>query len=266
MKSPKKSPRGGSLSAGTSLGASFRRKGPSLAAGGGDKETPAPNGTGGSVLAILFRGVIALLFVGALLIAALWLVLGVTVLPVLRVDGTAWAVKWAAWPEGGVPTGSIVMAETGAKRMDIPGRLGMLLDAGTSRAVVEVVAGPGGEIRADIDNRIYLNGFASPWVSAGPLPTTRIGDRYLVVCIAGESCIPGTASLLPVSAVLGEVLGSVSLSPSLGPVPRPPLPPAPSQIPAEILPMPTESPVSPQPSSTAEAQSTAAPSQAGSKN
>lgn len=266
MKSPKKPPRGGSLSAGTSLGASFRRKAPSLAAGGGDKDAPAPSSGGGSVFAILFRGILALLFVSILLIGALWLVLGVTVLPILRVDGTAWAVKWAAWPEGGVPTGAIVMAETGSKRSDIPGRLGMLLDTGSSRAVVEVVAGPGGEIKADIDNRIYLNGFVSPWVSAGPLPTTRIGDRYLVVCIAGESCVPGTASLLPVSGVLGEVLGSVTLSPSLGPVPNPPAPPIPSPMPPEILPMPTESPVSPQPSTTEEVTPTATPSPVGREN
>ena len=244
-----KRPQSGSLSAGSSFGASLRKRAPSLAAGLGDKDSPSDQGRAG-VLVLVVRGVAALVVVSMILLVAAWLVLGLTVLPVLRVDGTPWVVKWSAWPEGAVPSGAIAMVDTGGKDTSLPGRFSMLVEPGSTRAVVEVVTGPGGQIRVESDGQTFINEVLVPWEGMFSEGETRLGDRYLVVCISGEQCTPGAPLLLPTSAVLGEVLGSLSLSPSLGPVPAAPVAP---MSPPDGSPMPSSepSPASPQPIKTA---------------
>jgi hypothetical protein len=215
---PRKSSEG-SLSSGKRFGAGLsRHKRPTLAA-----DFPDGTQTAGApepkVAVTLFRGVAGLVIVGIVLLISGWLLIGLTVLPTLRVQGVPWLVKWSAWPEGAVPAGAVVMTDPDGRKIDLTSRAGLLFSDGSGRAIMQVVGGPGGDIATGAGNRVILNGVLQDWRYPTPLPSTRLGDNYLAVCLSGDSCQRGDVVLLPIQNVLGEVLGYVHLSTSLGPLP-----------------------------------------------
>lgn len=257
MSRPRKASEG-SLSSGRRLGAGLKgRKRPALAADSVDGGAVAPSAPEPRVISTLGRGLVGLIVVGAILIGSAWLLVGLTVLPIVRVEGTPWAVKWAAWPEGSAPANSVVLTDENGRQTDLVSRFNLLVSDSATLAVMQVIAGPGSDIAAGLDRRIVVNGLATEWLYPSYLPPTKLGDQYLAVCLTGSRCERGSTSLVPIGNVLGEVLGSLRAGFSLGPLPLieddesvPGL--SPEMFPAPLEPSPSQSAsASPSPSSTA---------------
>lgn len=175
--------------------------------------------------------VAATLLVVGLAIAA-WGILGVTILPVLPIDGKFWAVKWAAWPQGSAPVGvTAVLSDIPAKR-DMPSRLMMLLGGEGNTSIQQIIAGPGGTFEVSEDLRVFHDGVFTGYYGVTPTDSEVLGGRYLALCITG-SCIPGKVTPMPVENLVGEPLGYLQMGFGLGAVPSPlppsslPLPPPP---------------------------------------
>lgn len=237
-RAPKK--RSGSLSSGSRLGVGLRNRRPSLAVDGAQPNSPTPSNVTGAIVAII-RGIAAAIFITVTLVVSGWLILGLTILPVVQVEGTPWVVRWAAWPEAMVPSGSVAMVSSSPRDSSMGARFSLIVSGGNN-SIMEIVAGPGGEIKAGPDKQIFYNEIPTQWQFNDAIPPTKIGNQYLAVCILGPTCTPGVAELVPVERILGEVVGSLKLSPTLGPVPSTPTPPPPPSPLPNPLPTSTPSP------------------------
>lgn len=75
-------------------------------------------------------------------------------------------------------------------------------------SVVQVIAGPAGDISNDAEGRIIYSGKPTNFVM--PIePQTLLGE-YLTVCVTG-SCTPGELMFISKQHVVGEAKGTVSL-------------------------------------------------------
>ena len=238
MKIPKPSNEG-ALSSGRRLGLGITTRRPALAVEG--EAQPSQNGSPFvSFILSFIRSITASVVILVILLVSGWLLLGLTALPILSVNGTPWLVKWAAWPEGMVPSasGAVAMVSGSARQTDLGARFSLLVSQDDGRKIVQVVAGPGGEIKAGPDLQIYYNNVPTGAYAVTPFPSTRLGSNYFALCLSGASCESGQYELVPIQNVLGEVVGSVRLGPGLGPVPEllvtpqtfPALPPMPIEV------------------------------------
>lgn len=169
--------------------------------------------TGAEPLPVSSRAIASVAKAAALLVGVLvmftvsaWVILGVTVMPTPRVDGNAWAVKWAAWPQGAVPADSLVAVVAGPVETSIPARFRYQF-ASDQVTIQRVLAGPGGTVEVLPDGTVTWNGTpvsarAGDTVTPGPL-----GDAYLAVCEVGDCGGQGAASIVPVDSVMGQARG-----------------------------------------------------------
>lgn len=207
----------GSLSSGSRFGFGLKPRKPSLAADSGQDTARDLQGAKNRIATVI-RSVAAFLFVGLTLLVSTWLILGLTIFPVVQISGAPWVVKWAAWPEGSVPADSIALVSPEPRETSLSFRFSLLI-SGSDKSIVKIIAGPGGEYKAGLNRQIYYNDVPTPWLATQPLKTTKLGDNYLAVCISGADCPVGTTTVIPVANVLGEVIGILRPSPSLAPVP-----------------------------------------------
>ena len=169
----------------------------------GEEPIPVPN----RAIASIAKGLAIVLAVLVGFTAASWLILGVTVMPTPRVDGEAWAVKWAAWPEGAVPPGSLVAVVDGPVGRDLPSRFGYQFGSGNI-TIQRVIAGPGGTVTTTDSGEVLWNGEPTGATSNGLIADEQLGDAYLTACVVGECGAVGTAQIVPTNSIMGEALGT----------------------------------------------------------
>lgn len=164
------------------LGGSPRGAGASggaLAAGAGRKTRPKTAAVTNSLGTILGLAAAA---VGV--VFALWLIVAVTIAPTPSIDGDRYVVKWAAWPQGQAPVGATAVIHDAPIDSGLGSRLGYVFN-GKGLSVVEIT----GDIRAATARDRELT-----------------SDHYIVECISGD-CTAGENSLVPVTHVMGELVG-----------------------------------------------------------
>lgn len=182
-----------------------------------DQET---DGDSVSVWGTFLRAIVLLGALVAFLAVGAWIVLGLTVMPVMKMGSDVWLVKWAAFPEGQIPTGSIVAVSSEPIARDFGSRLTDLLGMNTDeRGIYGVIAGPGSEISADPGGEIVWNGQGTGVTSESGISPHLLGNNFLMVCMAGDCANPGAAVEVPVSHVLGEPLGTYQPPASIEAVP-----------------------------------------------
>jgi len=115
---------------------------------------------------------------------ALWLIIAVTIAPTPSIDGDRYVVKWAAWPQGQAPVGATAVIHDAPIDSGLSSRLGYVFN-GQGLSVVEIT----GDIRAATARDPELT-----------------SDHYIVECISGD-CATGENSLVPVTHVMGELVG-----------------------------------------------------------
>jgi hypothetical protein len=150
---------------------------------------------------------------------ALWFVLGITILPMMRVGGNIWLVQRAAWVEGQAPKNAIALTLSHPVERTLSSRLALLLSGDTSIRIIEIVASPTDKVATDKSNVLFINGKSTGRISPVKIPVHTLGDSYLVSCIRG-ACLPSKQFIeVPTNYILGKVLGSVGPSAHLGSVP-----------------------------------------------
>lgn len=169
------------------------------------------------------KAIAGVLAIAAGVAVAGWVILGLTVLPTMRIGDQAWFVKWAAHPEGQVPAGTIVAAGSEPVRRGLLDRAVSLagLDAG-SRAIYVIVAGPGSEARSEPDGRVIWAGTDTGYSTPVPIPPHLLGGSYLAMCVTGPCGEPGTFSDVPASHVLGTVIAGWRFPFTMTGPPQPP--------------------------------------------
>lgn len=149
-------------------------------------------------------GIIAVL-AGA--IAACWVILGLTILPTVRVEGGLWVVQRAAFPEGQAPHDAVVLATTGPTDRSISGRWRLLTGTDPGARILQVIAGPTDVISLTATGGILVNDQPTGLQASPTLPAGVVGDRYLAICLVG-TCGPVNQVLaVDTHHVLGKVLG-----------------------------------------------------------
>lgn len=189
----------------------WKKARPSLAASLDETGIPDPDDEsplGVSRIGKTFIKVIAILAgVAIVLWLAVLFVLNLTVLPMPRVDGTTWAVKWAAWPQGKAPQDAFIGTYYDADKTGILDRTMLVLDS-SKVSIEQIVAGPSTKVSTNSMGQIIVNGSLSTHKSTTyDLLETSTGENYLTKCISGACGEPGSYRALPVQWVLGEVLG-----------------------------------------------------------
>lgn len=186
--------------------------------------------TGAKVMATALIGLLAFTFFG-------WLILGLTVMPTPRVDGAAWAVKWAAWPEDAAPQGALAAVTADPVNRGIVGRLGYQFGQGDI-TIQRIVAGPGGTVFTDADKNVYYDGIATGLRAAQEIPEQALGDAYLTICLSGCGTATGLVAKAPTDSILGEALGIYSPPFSVTPPAESglPFPPSPSSDDSYVAP------------------------------
>lgn len=75
-------------------------------------------------------------------------------------------------------------------------------------SVVQIIAGPAGDIANNEEGRIFFNG--KPTDFAMPIESQTLLGEYLALCVSG-SCTPGEMMLVSKGYIAGEAKGTVSL-------------------------------------------------------
>lgn len=159
---------------------------------------------------------LVLVLVGAA--AAFWFVLGVTIMPTIRLDGALWVVQRAAWPEGQAPEGATVLALPAAVERGFGDRAALLVSSGDNSVVATVIADPYSKISTSEDGQILVDGSPTKFRTMPGGLKGDVGDNYLALCRAGSCGMPGGAFLIPTDRVLGRVLGFFNAG-GFGPIP-----------------------------------------------
>lgn len=181
-----------------------------------DPEEPVVDGR--SAIAAVLSVVAILLTLVAVLSVVIWLAIGLTVMPTPRVAGDIWAVKWAAWPQGQVPPGSIVMSTPEQVSGDLSSRFGLLLADGEGATLSQIVGGPTGSVETTQSLQILINGQDTGYRSPSPISKQNIGDQYVAICLKGCSA-DGVIHLIPIGNVVGEVMGRYKFPLEITPMP-----------------------------------------------
>jgi hypothetical protein len=179
---------------------------------------PAPQVPKKNVLLGAIRSILGLLAIIFAVVAGCWLVLGMTLLPTVRIDGANWIVQRSAWPEGKAPEGSTMLALTAPVDRGLMSRADILFSSHDDASVVTVVAGPYSDISMSKDQMILVNGKPTSIRVPAKVPSGNTGNTYLTLCRSGGCSVPGSILLVPVDNVLGKVLGSIAPG-GLGPFP-----------------------------------------------
>ena len=206
----------GSLSTGSVRRWSRHR--PQLVASTPD-DTPDPVlNENGNNIAVVLRFFAVLITVVVITTIASWFIMGVTILPTVRVDGTTWLVQRSAWPEGQAPTGSEVLSLPNAVDRSFSARAGLLFSDGSGNSIEVVVGKPYSQVTTDKSGAILVDGKQTGYRPATRVPDGTIGNNYLVLCRSGACGSSGSALLVPAENVLGKVIGSFHPG-GFGPIP-----------------------------------------------
>lgn len=198
----------------------WKKSRPTLAASIDETGIPDPDDDsvmGTSRIVKTFGKVIAILLgVSIVLWLAVLFVLNLTVLPMPRVEGTTWAVKWAAWPQGKAPENSLVGTYKYANQTGILDRSMLILDS-SGVSIEQIIAGPSTKVSSDSAGQIIVNGVTTSHKSTTyNMPETATGENYLTKCVSGPCGEPGSYRAIPVQWLLGEVLGEFKPPFSIG--------------------------------------------------
>lgn len=207
----KTAPREGSLSSGREP--FWRRSKPSLLADEELTGVPVPADEHFSPLnffRVSAKTVVSIFVFFCILLIACWALFGVTILPVARVGGSTWAIKWSAWPQGQAPQNAIVATAGTSIQKDIFGRLAFLVGDNPQDSVQQIVAGPGGTISSDMSGNILWKGIPTGYKTNTPIVEYTLGESYLAYCIAGACGETGEYAEVESDRVIGEVLKEYS--------------------------------------------------------
>jgi hypothetical protein len=206
----------------------WKRTKPKLAADIEDTGIPDPeeDNSGAKESAAMFIRFAGGLFgVGFFLVIVGWFILGVTILPFIRVGDSVWVTKWAAYPEGGVPSGTLIISSENQVERSLPDRFNLILLNHPEYSVSKVVAGPGFTVEPNMDtNEIVWKNEATGFYSDLLFQKFDLQAEYLSICVSGNCGEPGDLFLVPMRNVLGEVINKYSFPLSLDDPPPTPEP------------------------------------------
>ena len=155
------------------------------------------------------RNTIGILLCLGVLGFAIYTVLALTVLVVVRVDGQNAAVLRSAFPVGQAPSGAYAYVSTAPNDNSLVGKAKQATVGADAGSVVQIVAGPYNRISTDERGYIVSDGQATAY--RGDVDDYALDGEYVAICVTG-ACDPGSAVLIGQHNIIGEVKGFVTLS------------------------------------------------------
>lgn len=147
--------------------------------------------------------------VALVLTVAVYAVLAATVMVVMRAGDRHVVVLRNAYPVGQVPAGAYVYVSSAPVDYSHTGKLKQATVGVPAGSVVQIVAGPTGQVATDNNGYITVDGARTPY--QGQVTPRRLARQYVAICIVG-ACEPGQAVLVGQDTVIGAAKGYLTLT------------------------------------------------------
>lgn len=161
-----------------------------------------------SIIATITKAIAIIVIAVVSLAVAGWFILGMTILPTVTSGDARWLVKWAAYPEGQVPVGTITAFTDTTGNTGFTDRVA-LLTGSTPVSIATVVAGPGGAVGTDDTGMLWWDDHPTGFTTDEFIEPHLLGDNYVTVCVAGDACPAGSLTEMPVGAAIGKTVGQI---------------------------------------------------------
>jgi hypothetical protein len=191
------------LASGTRIASATGQRGGDLAAATGVIRTGAPRP---SRLSEASRNLAGLTLLAALAATLIYLALALTVLVVMRIDGSTVLVQRGAFPIGQAPTGTFMFTSSAPADASLAGRATQAAVGVPDAAVVQVLAAPNSILGSSPDGTLTVNGAVTSHPATDH--TGRLGREYLARCVLG-ACTPGQTLRVPQRHVIGAATGTL---------------------------------------------------------
>lgn len=155
------------------------------------------------------RSIVAFVVMGLTMLFLTYVVLATTVFVALRADGNTVGVMRSTFPVGQAPADAIVYVSSETIDHTLLGRAKQAVFGVPAGSVVQIVAGPAGNVATNKDGHITVNGQPSAY-TADVTKQTLLGN-YVAICVAG-ACTPGDPVLVGQGNIVGEARGYLGLN------------------------------------------------------
>lgn len=170
---------------------------------------------------VLFRFIFITILVTVFSIVSSLAILGLTLLPIVKVGGAHWLIKKSSYAQGEAPIGATVFNLGHPIQRTLSSGFQLMTSGDSSGSIVSILALPLSAVSTTANNQVVINNKVTPYYAATHIIKHTLGDSYLVVCLKGACLRENTVIEIPTNQILGKVLGEVSLSLKLGTVPHP---------------------------------------------
>lgn len=150
------------------------------------------------------RSVIAFAIMGLTMLFFTYVVLATTVFVALRADNHTVGVLRNTFPVGQAPADAVVYVSSTTIDPTLLGRAKQAVFGVPAGSVVQIVAGPAGNIATNKDGYLTVNG--KPTVYTAKVTKQTLIGQYVAICVAG-ACTPNEPVLVGESNIVGEVRG-----------------------------------------------------------
>lgn len=144
------------------------------------------------------------------------LLLGTTVLPLIRVEGNSWLVQRAVYIQGQVPKKAVVLSLGKPIERTVTSHLTLLFQDNSQASIIEIIASPLDKVTLSKQNIVIVNGHSLGLPPSESMIAHTLGDQYLGICLQGACGKPNTISEIPTDYVLGKVIGNIHFGFGLG--------------------------------------------------
>jgi hypothetical protein len=163
-------------------------------------------------LGVILRAAVVLGTLAVGMTLASWFILATTALSTPNINGTFWTVQRAAWVQGEAPRDSVVVAGDNEVTRDMWGRVDEFFSGIDGANIYQIVATPMQNVYTTPANELVVDGTKTGLTLKAPVAPTALSEAYLGVCVKGSCGKPGTPVELPVTHVVGKVLGGLGLN------------------------------------------------------
>lgn len=155
------------------------------------------------------RQIIGLVVLVAMLLAATYVTLAITVVVVMHADNHNVLVLRNTFPVGAAPAGEVVYASSDPVDTKIMTKINQAVFGVPAGSVVKIVAGPSATIRTNQDGYIVADDKVTDY--RGNVDARTLKREYVAICLAG-ACEDGAAVIVGQSNIVGGVKGYLGLT------------------------------------------------------